>query len=102
MPTITAFWFIREGEKLIQCDKATFDKAITEGKSVKYRGYPNKKTERIAETLEASRMTFLADPNCSSKFRAAITNPANICEVQIIRADDPDFWVREYKRPKYR
>jgi len=102
MPTITAFWFIREGEKLIQCDKAAFDKAITEGKSVKYRGYPNKKSERIAETLEASRMAFLSDPNCPTKFRVAITNPANICEVQIIQADDPDFWARESKRPKYR
>ena len=102
MPPIIAFWFIREGEKLIQCDKTAFDKAITEGKSVKYRGYPNKKKERIAEKLEASRMAFLADANCPPKFRQVITDPANICEVQIIQANDPDFWVRESKRPKYR
>jgi hypothetical protein len=95
------YWFIREGEKLVLCNKAAFDKAIIEGKSVKYRGHANKKCERIAELLEASRMAFLADPNCSPKFRAAITNPANVCEVQVIQVDDPEFWVKESKRPKY-
>jgi hypothetical protein len=95
------YWFIRDGEKLVLCNKAAFDKAIVEGKSIKYRGYASKKTERIAEQLEASRMAFLADPNCPSKFRAVITNPANVCEVQVIQVDDPDFWVKECKRPKY-
>lgn len=101
MSPITVFWFIREGQKLIQCDKETFDKAILEGKSVKYHGYPDKKTERIAETLETSRMLLLADVNCPPKLRAALTNPTNVCEVQVIRADEPDFWVKESKRPKY-
>jgi hypothetical protein len=101
MPPITVFWFIRDGEKLIQCDKEAFDKAIMQGKSVKYHGYPNKKVERIAETLEASRMAFLADPSCPVKLRNALTNPENVCEVQIIRSDDPDFWIKESKRPKY-
>jgi len=94
-------WFIREGEKLIQCKKEAFDKAIVEGKSVKYHGYANKKAERIAEELETSRMTFLADPVLFPKFRAAITNPRNVCEVQVIQVDDPQFWIRESKRPKY-
>ena len=94
-------WFIREGEKLIQTTKAGFDKAIAEGKSVKYRGYPNKKAENIAEQLEESRMTFLAKPDLSPKFRTAITNPGNVCEVQIIQVDDPLFWIKEAKRPKY-
>jgi hypothetical protein len=101
MPKISPFWFIRDGEKLIQCNKAAFDKAITEGKSVKYHGYANKKCERIAEKLESSRMNFLADPECPTKFRAVLTNPANVCEVQVIQVDDPDFWVKESKRVKY-
>lgn len=95
-------WFIQEGEKLIQCTKEGFDRAIFEGKSVKYRGYANKRAEHIAEQLEASRMAFLADSMLSPKFRAAITNPENVCEVQIIQVDDPEFWRKESKRPKYR
>jgi hypothetical protein len=98
---IAYFWFIRDGEKLIQCTKEGFDKAIVEGKSIKYRGYANKKCERIAEELEESRMAFLADSNLSPKFRAVITNPRNVCEVQVINVDDPQFWLRESKRPKY-
>jgi len=94
-------WFIRNGEKLIQTTKEGFDKAIVEGKSIKYRGYPNKKAEHIAEQLETARMAFLADPTLPLKFRAAITNPANVCEVQIIQVDDPLFWQKESKRPKY-
>ena len=94
-------WFVRNGEKLIQTTKQGFDEAIIEGKSVKYRGYANKRAENIAEELEKSRMTFLADPNLSIRFRAAITNPANVCEVQIIQVDDPLFWIKESKRPKY-
>ena len=101
MSKTTPFWFIREGDKLIQCNKEAFDKAIVEGKSVKYRGYANKKAERIAEELEASRMAFLADPNLPPKFRAVITNPRNVCEVQVILVDDSQFWEREFKRPKY-
>jgi len=94
-------WFIRDGAKLVQCSKEDFDKAIVEGKSVKYRGYANKKSERIADELEESRMAFLSKLDLSPKFRAAITNPRNVVEVQVIRVDDPQFWLREAKRPKY-
>jgi len=101
MPKTSAFWFIRDGEKLIQCSKESFDKAIIEGKSVKYRGYANKRCERIAEQLEEARMAFLAKPDLSAKFREVITNPRNVVEVQVILVNDPDFWQRESKRPKY-
>lgn len=101
MSKTSPYWFIRDGDKLIQCTKEAFDKAIVEGKSVKYHGYANKKCERIADELEESRMAFLADPALSPKFRAAITSPRNVCEVQVIMGDDPQFWVRESKRPKY-
>ena len=101
MPKISPYWFIRDGAKLIQCTKQAFDKAIMEGKSVKYHGYANKKSERIAEKLEESRKAFLSDPDLSPKFRAAITNPINVCEVQVIQVDDPQFWIKESKRPKY-
>jgi hypothetical protein len=100
MPKTSGFWFIRDGKKLIQCTKEAFDRAIIEGKSVKYGGYANKRAERIAEELERSRMAFLADPNLSSKFRAVLTNPLNVCEIQIIQVDDPVFWIRESKNPK--
>jgi hypothetical protein len=99
-PTL-ACWFIRDGTKLIQCCKEDFDKAIIDGKSVKYRGYANKKSERIADQLEESRMTFLSNPDLPPKFRAAITNPKNVIEVQIILVDDPQFWQKESKRVKY-
>jgi hypothetical protein len=95
------FWFIRDGEKLIQCSKEDFDRAITEGKSVKYRGYQNKKAERIADELEECRMGFLCKPDLSPKFRAALTNPRNVVEVQVVMVDDPQCWIRESKRPKY-
>ena len=98
---ITHCWFIRDGEKLIQGSKEAFDKAIIEGKSVKYHGYANKKSERIAEQLETSRMALLADPALPTKLRAVLTNPRNVVEVQIITVDDPQFWVKESKRPKY-
>jgi hypothetical protein len=101
MPKTSPFWFIRDGEKLIQCSKDNFDKAVIEGKSVKYHGYADKKAERTADQLEESRMTFLAKSDLSPKFRAAITNPRNVVEVQVIWADDPNFWQRESKRPKY-
>ena len=95
-------WFIRDGTKLLQCSKEDFDKAIIEGKSVKYHGYANKKSERIAEALETSRMEFLGKPDLSPKFRVAITNPRNVVEIQIIKVDDPQFWQRESKLLKYR
>ena len=101
MSKTSAFWFIRDGAKLIQCSKDDFDKAIIEGKSVKYRGYANKKSERIAEQLEESRMRFLCSPDLPPKFRAVITNPRNVVEVQVILVDDPLFWQKESKRPKY-
>jgi hypothetical protein len=101
MPKTCPFWFIREGAKLIQCSKEDFDKAVVEGKSVKYRGYADKRSERIAEELEETRMSFLKDPNLTPKFRATITNPRNVVEIQVIDPDDPQFWVRESKRAKY-
>lgn len=96
-----ACWFIRDGAKLIQCSKESFDRAIIEGKSVKYRGYANKKSERIAEELETSRMKFLSDPATPKKFQAVLKNPRNVIDVQIIWVNDPQFWVNESKRPKY-
>jgi hypothetical protein len=96
-----SFWFVRDGDKLRHVTKEAFDLAITEGKSVKYRGYQSKKSEHIAEELEASRMAFLAKLDLSPKFRAVITNPANVVEVQIIQVDDPLFWIKESKKPKY-
>jgi hypothetical protein len=101
MSKTSSFWFIRDGEKLIQCSKDDFDRAIVEGKSIKYRGYANKKCERIADELEESRMAFISNTDLSPKFRAAITNPRNVVEVQVILVDDPQFWLRESKRPKY-
>jgi hypothetical protein len=95
------YWFIKEGDKLIQCSKADFDKAIKEGKSIKYRTYANKTAEKIADTLEESRMAFLNNPATPPKFRAVLTNPANIIQVQIIDVDDPDFWNKESRLPKY-
>ncbi len=99
---IFVHWFIRDNTKLLQCSKEDFDKAIIEGKSVKYHGYANKKSEHIAEALESSRMEFLGKPDLPSKFRAVLTNPRNVIEVQIINVDDPHFWQRESKLPKYR
>jgi len=96
-----AFWFIRDGEKIIQCSKEDFDKAITEGKSVKYHGYAHKKAEKIAEKLEESRMALLAKPDLPTKFRAVLTCPKNVVEVQVIRVDDEQFWEKESRRPKY-
>ncbi|MGA2386901.1 MAG: hypothetical protein ABSG33_10245 [Candidatus Bathyarchaeia archaeon] len=95
------YWFIRDGAKLIQCSKDDFDKAITDGKSVKYGGYANKKAERVADQLEESRMTLLAKPDLPTKLRAAMTCPKNVIEVQVIRVDDNQFWLKEAKRPKY-
>lgn len=102
MSKACAYWFIRDGDKLLQCSKADFDKAVVEGKSVKYGGYADKKSENIAEALEASRMGFLRKPDLAPKFRAVITNPRNVVEVQVVALIDPQFWVRESKRPKYR
>ena len=101
MPQTLPFWFIRDGAKLIQCSKGDFDKAIIEGKSIKYGGYANKKCERIAEQLEESRMALLAKLDLPPKFRAVITKPRNVVEVQVIQVDDPQFWVKESKLPKY-
>ena len=100
--SISPNWFIQYGDKLIQCSKDDFDKAIVAGKSVKYHSYANKKSERIAELLERSRMAFLSKPELPTKLRIALTTPRNVIEVQIIQVDDPLFWVKESKRPKYR
>ncbi len=98
---ITVFWFIREGAKLIECTKTEFDKAITEGKSIKYNGYPNRKVERVAEQLEASRMTLLGREELSAKFRAKLLNPQIVVQVQVIDVCDPFFWEQESKLFKY-
>jgi hypothetical protein len=95
------FWFIRDGGKLIQCSKEAFDKAIAQGKSIKYNGYPNKRVEKIAEALEASRMLLLSKPDLPPRLRAVLTNPANVVQVEVINADDPEFWIKESKNPKY-
>ena len=98
----SAFWFIRDGAKLRQCTHEDFNNAVRQGKSVKYCGYPNRKTERIAESLEASRMKHLATPDLSPKFRAALTDPQNVIDVQIISLRDPEFWVTESRNSKYK
>ncbi|MCL2359175.1 MAG: hypothetical protein LBH74_07290 [Nitrososphaerota archaeon] len=95
------FWFIREGDKLIQCSKTAFDQAIAEGKSIKYNGYPNRRMEKTAEALEASRMLLLSKPDLPSKFRAVLLSPANVVQVEVINVDDPEFWIKESKNPKY-
>ena len=101
MSKVSAYWFIRDGLKLLQCSKEDFDRAITEGRSVKYRGYANKKSERIADALESSRMEFLRNPDLSPVFRSALTNPENVIDVQIITLMKPDFWAKESKMPKF-
>lgn len=95
------FWFIREGDKSIQCSKADFDKAITEGKSIRYNGYPDRRTEKIAEALEASRMLILSRPDLPARLRKIMTDPANVVQIEVINADDPEFWIKESKNPKY-
>ena len=95
------FWFIRDGTKLIQCTKDAFDRAIVEGKSIAYKGYANKKAEKIATRLEESRMAFLAKLDLSPRFRAVLTNPANVVQVQVIDVEDSEFWLREAKKLKY-
>ncbi len=102
MPKNASFFFIRDGVKLIQCSKGDFDKAVKEGKSIWYRGYANKKTEKIAAQLETSRMNFLAIPDLPPKFREVLLNPVNVVEVEIVRVDDPLFWEKESKMQKYR
>ena len=102
MSRASPYWLIREGDKLIQCSKEDFDKAIIEGKSVKYGFYADKKSERMAEALEASRMELLKNSKLSPKFRAVLTNPKTVIEVQIISIMDSHFWIRESKEPKYK
>jgi hypothetical protein len=96
------FWFIREGEKSIQCSKAEFDQAIKDGKSIRYNGYPDKRTEKIAEALEASRMLLLSNPNLPARLRKIMTDPANVVQVEVIDVNEPEFWIKESKDPKYK
>ncbi|MCW4030378.1 MAG: hypothetical protein NWE92_12120 [Candidatus Bathyarchaeota archaeon] len=98
---VTVFWFIKEDNKYIQCTKTAFDQAIRDGKSIRYNGYPSKKAERIAQQLENVRMAFLGDPTTPTKFRAALTNPTLVIQAEIIEVDDPLFWEKESKLPKY-
>ncbi|MCL2173601.1 MAG: hypothetical protein LBH62_03350 [Nitrososphaerota archaeon] len=95
------YWFIREGEKLIQCSKADFDQAVREGKSVKYRTYANKRAERTADLLEESRMRLLNNPQIPTKFRQTLTDPVKVVQVQVIDVADPEFWNKEARNPKY-
>jgi len=101
MSKASAFWFIREGDKLIQCSKFEFDNAILAGKSIKYRLYANKRSEKIAEALEKSRMTLLAKPDLTEKLRTALTNPVLVIDAEIINPIDPDLWIKESKKSKY-
>lgn len=101
MSKVCAFWFIREGDKLIQCSKEQFDNAIREGKSIKYRLYANRRSEKIAEKLEQTRMTFLTQSDLPSKFRSALTDPVLVINAEIINPIDPDFWLKESKKLKY-
>jgi hypothetical protein len=98
---ITTFWFIQDGPRSIQTTKEGFDKAIKEGKSIRYNGYANRKMEKIGEALEKSRMAFLNNPDTPAKFKQVLMNPQNVVEVQIIAVDDPEFWIKESKLPKY-
>jgi hypothetical protein len=98
---IGPFWFIRENDKFIQCNKEVFDKAITEGRSIKYNGFPNKRMEKIAEALETSRMMLLSKPELPTKLRAILTNPAIVVQIEVIDVNDPEFWIKEAKNPKY-
>lgn len=102
MSKYAPFWFIKEGHKLVQCTKEAFDQAIKEGKSVWYRSYANKKTERIAQKLEESRMALLGKPDLPTKLRTVLTNPLNVVEVQVVSVNDPLFWEKESKLNKYR
>jgi len=95
------YWFIREGDKLVQCSKADFDQAVRDGKSIKYRTYANKRADRIAELLEESRIALLNNPQTPTKFRQVLTDPAKVVQVQIIDVDDPEFWNKAAKHPKY-
>ena len=56
----------------------------------------------VADELESSRMEFLCKPDLSPKFRAALTDPKNVIEVQVVSLMDSQFWVRESKLLKYR
>ena len=101
MSKTCAYWFIREGGKLIQCSKEEFDNAIRGGKSIKYRLYANRRCERIAEKLEQTRMAFLTQSDLPSKFRLALTDPVLVIDAEIINPIDPDFWLKESKKVKY-
>ena len=98
---IGPFWFIRDGERFIQCSKEAIDNAIREGKSIKYNGYPNRKTAKIAEHLEKSRMALLSKPDLPHRLRSVLTNPENVVLIQVIDVNDPEFWIQESKNPKY-
>jgi hypothetical protein len=101
MSKATACWFIREGLKLRQCSKEDFDKAISEGKSIKYGCYADKRSERRADQLETSRLEFLRNSKLPPKFRAVLTNPNRVIQAQIITVEDAAYWLRESKDPKY-
>ena len=73
------FWFIRDGAKLIQCSKDDFDKAIVEGKSVRYRGYANKKCERTAERLEESTSGISGKTRHAHEVSRGINLPQKRC-----------------------
>ena len=102
MSKTSPHWFIRDGDKLIQCSKEDFDKAIIEGKSVKYRSYANKKSGRIADDLEASRMELLKNPNISPKIPRSHNKPEACHRSPDHNGHGPQFWVTESKLPKYR
>jgi hypothetical protein len=94
-PIVRAQWGVAPARQ------ASFDKAITEGKSIRYNGYPDKRTEKNAESLEASRMLLLSNPNLPSRLRKIMTDPANVIQVEVIEVEDPEFWIKESKDPRY-
>ena len=46
-------------------------------------------------------MVLLAKPELPTKLRKALTNPSNVVDVQVIWVDDPQFWIKESRLPKY-
>jgi hypothetical protein len=46
-------------------------------------------------------MLLLSNPKLPTRLRKIMTNPANVVQVEVIYVDDPEFWVKESKNPKY-
>jgi len=46
-------------------------------------------------------MAFFDISNLPPKFRAALVVPRLLIDAEVITVDDPLFWEKESKRPKY-